>query len=189
MLKRKQTVHSRRNHQLAHSVFRNSRISLRFRERLANSLCSSRLKFGVYTTPTATAQIHNVRVRNGTGLIGKNRFSSCDSTTDGMALEELQWLPADLFLLKERLSPLAKLCKGGSKQWQTLRRVAIGAMETLPEDLRSVREASATLRRMPEPYDQREPWINLLEKEYDSSMPRCSRPKKPEGVRYMAMSS
>ena len=76
--------------------------------------------------------------------------------TDAVALEEL-WLPTDLFLLKERLSPLAKLCKGSSKQWQALRRVAIGAMETFLEDLRWVREASTTVRRMPDPYLQPEP--------------------------------
>ena len=138
MLKQKQTMHSRRTTK-AHSVFRNPRVSLHFREQLANSLCISRLKFGVdtwlYTTPAATAQIHNVRTRIGRGLIGKSRFSSCDNTTDPEVLDELQWLPTDLFLLKERLSPLAKLCKGGSKQWQALRRVAFGAMETFLDDL------------------------------------------------------
>ena len=36
-------------HQLAHPVFRNPRISLHLREQLANSLCISRLKFGVDT--------------------------------------------------------------------------------------------------------------------------------------------
>ena len=59
----------------------------------------------------------------------------------------LQWLPTDLVLLKERRSSPAKLCKG---QWQALRCVAIGAMETLLEDLRWVRQASTTVRRMPE---------------------------------------
>ena len=141
-------------HQLAHSVFRNSRISLHLREQLANSLCVSRLKFGVetwlYTTPAATAQIHNVRMRIGRGLIGQSRFSSCDNTTDAEVLDELRWLPTDLLLLKERLSPLAKLYNGGSKQWQALRRVAIGAMGTLLDDLRWVLEASTALRRMPD---------------------------------------
>ena len=78
-------------------------MSLHFREQLANSLCVSRLKFGVdtwlCTTTAATAQIHNVRMRIGSGLIGKN---------------ELHWLPTDLFVKKGRLSSLAKLCKGGS---------------------------------------------------------------------------
>ena len=67
-----------------------------------------------------------------------------------MALEELQWLPTDLFLLQERLTPLANLCKGGSKQWQALCRAAVGAMETLLEDLRWVCEASTTLRKLPD---------------------------------------
>ena len=107
-------------HQLAHSVFRNQRISLHLREQLANSLCISRFEFGdetwQYTTPAATAQIHNVRMLIGRGLIGQSRFSSCDNTTDAEVLDELRWLPTDLLLLKERLSPLAKLYKGG-KQW------------------------------------------------------------------------
>ena len=71
-------------HQSAHNVFRNSRISLHFREQLANTLCTSRLKFGVdtwlYTTRFHTAQIHNVRMRIGMGLIGISRFSGCDNT-------------------------------------------------------------------------------------------------------------
>ena len=87
-------------HQLAHSVFRNPRISLHLREQLANFLCISRLKFGVdtwlYTTPAATAQIQNVRTRIGRGLIEKSRFSSCDNTTDAEVLDELRWLPTDL---------------------------------------------------------------------------------------------
>ena len=116
--------------QLAHSVFRNSHISVHLREQLAYSLCISRLKFGVetwlYTTPAATAQIHNVRMRIGRGLIGQSRFSRCVNTIDAEVLDELRWLPTDLLLLKERLSPLAKLYKGGSKQWQALRRVGDG---------------------------------------------------------------
>ena len=108
-----------------------------------------------------------------------------------MAVEELQWLPTDLFLLKERLSPLAKLCKGSSKQCQAQRRVATGAMKTLLKDLRWVREASTTLRRMPDPYHQPEPWMNLLEceKEWSKALQqldaRCARPKKLEGARCM----
>ena len=183
-------------HQLAHSVFRNSRISLHLREQLANSLCSSRLKFGVETwlctTPAATAQIHNVRMRIGRGLIGQSRFSSFDNTTDAEVLDELRWLPTDLLLLKGRLSPLAKLYKGGSKQWRALRRVASGAMETLLDDMRLVREASNALRRMPDPFHQPEPWMNLLEIKYEWSKAlrqldvKCSRPKKSEGARYMS---
>ena len=88
-------------HQLAHSVFRNSRISLHLREQLANSLCISRLKF------------------IGRGLIGQSKFSICYNTTDAEVLDELRWLPTDLLLLKERLSHLAKLYRGGSKQWQS----------------------------------------------------------------------
>ena len=151
-------------------MFRNSRISLHLREQLANSLCISRLKFGVETwlntTLAAKAQIHNVRMRVGRGLIGRSRFSSCDNTTDAEVLDELRWLPTDLLLLKERLSPLAKLYKGGSKQWQALRRVAIGAMGSLLDDLRWVREASTALLR-----------------QLDVS---CSRPRKSEGARYMS---
>ena len=94
-------------------------------------------------------------MRVGRRFIAKSRFSGCDNTTDAMALEEVQWLPADLFLLRERLSPLAKLCKGSRKQWQAPRRVATGAVETLLEDFRWVREAST--------YYQPEPWINFLE--------------------------
>ena len=101
--------------------FRNSRISLHLREQLAYSLCISRLKFGVetwlFTTPAATAQIHNVRMRSGRGLIGQSRFSSCDSTTDAEVFDELRWLPTDLLLFKERLSPLAKLYGWQSEQW------------------------------------------------------------------------
>ena len=51
------------------------------------------------------------------------------NTTDAEVLDELRWLPTDLLLLKERLSPLAKLYKGGSKQWQALRRVAYRSNE------------------------------------------------------------
>ena len=156
-------------HQLAHSVFRNSRISLHLREQLPSSLCISRLKFGVetwlYTTLAATAQIHNVRMRAGRGLIGRSRFSSCNNTTDAEVLDELRGLPTDLLLLKERLSPLAKLYKGGSKQWQALRRVASGAMGTLLDDLRWVREASTALRRMPDPVHHPEPWMNHVDNE------------------------
>ena len=60
--------------------------------------------------------------------------------TEAEVLDELRWLPTDLLLLKERLSPLPKLYQGGSKQWQALRRVACGAMGTLLDDLRWVRE-------------------------------------------------
>ena len=73
-----------------------------------------------------------------------------------------------------------------------LRRVAIGAMETLLDDLRWVREASTTLRRMPDPFHQPEPWMILLENEEEWSKAlrqldaKCSRPKKPEGARYMS---
>ena len=42
-------------------------------------------------------------------------------------------------------------------------------METRLEDLRGVREASTTLRRMPDPYHQPEPWMNLLENEKEWS--------------------
>ena len=182
-------------HQLAHSVFRSSRICLHLREQLANSLCISRLKFGVetwlYTTPAATAQIHNVRMRIGRGLIGRSRFSSCDNTTEAEVLDELPWLPTDLLLLKERLSPLAST-KGGSKQWQALRRVASGAMGTLLDDLRWVREASTALRRMPDPFHHPEPWTNLLDNENEWSKAlrqldvKCSRPMKSGGARYMS---
>ena len=166
-------------HQLAHSVFRNSRISLHLREQL---------KFGVETwlctTPASTAQIHNVRMRIGRGLIGQSRFSSCDNTTDAEVLDELRWLPTDLLLLKERLSPLAKVFEGGSRQWQALRRVASGAVGTLLDDLRWAREASTALRRMPDPFHHPEPWMNLLENESEWSKAlrqldvKCSRPKK-----------
>ena len=111
-------------------------------------------------------------------------------TTRLEVLDELRWLP-DLLLLKERLSPLAKLYKVG-KQWQALRRVASGAMETLLDDLRWVREASTALRRMPDPFHQPEPWMNLLDNENEWSKAlrqlhvKCSRPKKSEGARYMS---
>ena len=72
----------------------------------------------------------------------KNR----DNTTDAIALEKLQWLPTDLFLLNERRSALAKLCKGCSKKWQALRRAAIGAMETILEDLRWVHDSAEDAR-------------------------------------------
>ena len=169
---------------------------MHFREQLANSLCILRLKFGVetwlYTTPAATAQIYNVRMRIGRGLIGQSRFSSCDNTTDVDVLDELRWLPTDLLLLKERLSPLAKLYKDGSKQWQALRRVASGAMRTLLDDLRCVREASTAPRRMPDPFHYPEPWMNLLDNENEWSKAlrqldvKCSRPRKSEGARYMS---
>ena len=74
------------------------------------------------------------------------------------------------------LSPLAKLCKGGSKQWQALRRVASGAMGTLLDDLRWVREASTALRRMPDPFHHPEPWMNLLDNENEWSKElQCAR--------------
>ena len=187
MLKRKQTTHSRRT---------TNWLTLCLREQLATSLCISRLKFGVetwlYTTLAATVQIHNVRMRIGRGLIGQSRFSSCDKTTNAEVLDELRWLPTGLLLLKERLSPLAKLYKGGSKQWQALRRVASGAMETLLDDLRWVREASTALRQMPDPFHQPEPWMNLLKNENQWSKAlrqlnvKCSRPKKSEGAKYMS---
>ena len=65
-------------------------------------------------------------------------------------------------------------------------------METLLDDLRWVREASTTLRRMPDPFHQPEPWMILLENEKGWSKAlrqldaKCSRPKKPEGARYMS---
>ena len=136
-------------------------------------MCISRLKFGVeiwlYNTPAATAQIHNVRMRIGKGFIGQTRFSSCDNTTDAEVLDELR-------------CPLAKLYKGGSKQWQALRRVAIGAMGSLLDNLRWVREASTALRRMPDPFHHPEPRMNLLDNEHEWAKAlrqldvKCSRP-------------
>ena len=87
------------------------RTSLHLCEQLANPLSISRLKFGVetwfYTTPAATAKVHNVRMRIGGGLIAQSRFSGWNNTIDAEVLDELRWLPTDLLLLKERLSPLA----------------------------------------------------------------------------------
>ena len=65
-------------------------------------------------------------------------------------------------------------------------------METLLDDLRWVREASTALRRMPDPFHQPEPWMNLLEHENEWSKAlrqldvMCSRPKKSERARYMS---
>ena len=107
----------------------------------------------------------------------RNSRISCDNTTDAEVLDELRWLPTDLLLLKERLSPLAKLYKGGSKQWQALRRVAIGAMGSLLDDLRCLRE----------PFH-----LNLLDSEHEWAKAlrqpdvKCSRPKKSEGARSMS---
>ena len=48
------------------------------------------------------------------------------------------------------------------------------------------------LRRMPDPFHQPEPWMNLLENEKEWSKAlrqldvKCSRPKKSEGARYMS---
>ena len=131
-------------------------------------------------------------MRIGRGLIGQSRCSSCDNTTEAEVLDELRWLPTDLRLLKERLSPLAKRYKGGSKQRQALRRVASGAMGTLLDDLRRVREASTALRRMPDPFHHPEPWMNLLDNEHEWAQAlrqldvKCSRPRKSEGARYMS---
>ena len=122
-----------------------------------------------------------MRMRIGRGLIGQSRFSSCDNTTDAELLDELRWLPTDLLLLKERLSPLAKLYKG-----QALRTVASGAMETLLDDLR------CALWRMPDPVHQPEPWMNLLDNENEWSKAlrqldvKCSIPTKSEGTKYMS---
>ena len=104
-------------HQLAHSVFRNSRISLHIREQLANSLCLSRLIFGVetwlYTTPAATAQIHNVRrMRIGRGLIGQNKCSSCNNTTDAEVLDEFRWLPTEFAPVERTLQSSCKAVQG-----------------------------------------------------------------------------
>ena len=113
-------------HQLAHSVFRNSSISLHLREQLANSLCISSLKFGVetwlFTTPGATAQIHIVRMRIGRGLIGQSRFSSCDNTTDAEVLDELRWLPTDLLLLRVLSQSCTRVAASSGKRfagWQS----------------------------------------------------------------------
>ena len=92
----------------------------------------------------------------------------------------------------ERLSPHAKLYKGGSKQWQALRRVASGALGTLLDDMRWVREASTALRVMPDPSHHPEPWMNLLDNENEWSNAlrqldvKCSRPRKSGGARYMS---
>ena len=178
--------------QCAHSIFRNSRISLHLHQQLANSLCMSRLKVGVdtwlYTTRhSADSQ---VRVRICSGSCWEKKADSLVVTIRPM---RWHWKNSnDLFLLKERLSPLAKLCKGSSKRWQALRRVAIGARETLLEDLRWLREVSTTQRRMPVPYHQPEPWMNLLDNEKEWSKAqrqldgRCSRLKKPASAKYMS---
>ena len=65
-------------------------------------------------------------------------------------------------------------------------------METLLDDLRWVREASTALRRMPDPFHQPEPWMNLLDNENEWSKAlrqldvKCSRSRKSEGAKYMS---
>ena len=60
----------------------------------------------------------------------------------------------------------------------------------LLEDLRWVREASTSLRKMPDPYHHPEPWMKLLENqgEWVEAVRqldiRCTKLKKPECARY-----
>ena len=141
-------------HQLAHSVFRNSRISLHLREQSCEFPVYLSLEIRCRHLAVHHTHRHSTDSERATahwqGIALKTQMSRVVTTPP------MRWhwndLPTDLVLLTERRSSRSRCCaRVAANSGKTLRRAATGAMKTLLEDLRWVRVASTTLRWMPEP--------------------------------------